>query len=169
MKYSIPIKENMVATSSTEAISKKSAVEVSRKIKKMKLNNAKKFLEAIIEMKASINGKFYSSTTEKILELLKSAENNAITKGFEPENLWIKSISASKGATRSRRRRSRNFGIGMKSTNLQIILEHNEKIKKETEKKSKPEKVKEKSKEVEKEKKAEKKEIKAESKEELKK
>ena len=78
-------------------ISLQNAVLICKKLKGKKLSKAKDFLEKLHEKKISLNGKYYTKTVEKFLELLKSAEANAKQKGLDTEKLWIKNIKADKG------------------------------------------------------------------------
>ena len=95
---------------------------VARKINRMKLPAAKRFLEDMLKERKSIRVKFYTKTVEQILKLLKSAENNALNKGLELEKLKI-NISVHKGPIRHRTRRKRAFGTRLKMTNMQVILQ----------------------------------------------
>lgn len=119
--YTIPIGKNMACANATEKISTVAAEAVSKKINRMGLKEAEKFLEKMVEGKSSINSKFHTNAAGRILALLKSAENNAATKGLDAEMLGI-TAAAHKGPKMFRGRRKRAFGMRMKSTHIQIVL-----------------------------------------------
>lgn len=119
--YTVPIGKNMACANATEKISTVAAEAVSKKINRMKLKEAEKFLEKMVEGKASINSKFHTNAAGRILALLKSAENNAAAKGLDAERLGI-TAAAHKGPKMFRGRRKRAFGMRMKSTHIQIVL-----------------------------------------------
>lgn len=105
-------------------ISFKNALIVLKKLRGKKLSKAKKFLERVYKGEESINGKYYTNTVEKILELLKSAEANAKQKGLDTEKLWIKNIKADKGEKRILAKSRFKFrGREGKSTHLYVELE----------------------------------------------
>ncbi|MFZ3078035.1 MAG: uL22 family ribosomal protein [Candidatus Aenigmatarchaeota archaeon] len=119
--YTIPIQKDMACANATEKISTVAAQAVSKKINGMAFKEAKEFLEKVVDGKASVNHKFHTNAAESILALLKSAENNAIAKKLDTENLKV--IAAShKGPKIFRGRRKRAFGMRMKSTHVQIVL-----------------------------------------------
>lgn len=130
--YTIPIQKDMACANATEKISTVAAQAMSKKINGMAFKEAKTFLEKVVDGKASVNHKFHTNAAESILALLKSAENNAIAKKLDTENLTV--IAAShKGPKIFRGRRKRAFGMRMKSTHVQIVLKpaktRNEKAK----------------------------------------
>lgn len=119
--YTVPIQKDMACANATEKISTVAAQAVSKKINGMAFNEAKAFLEKVVDGKASVNHKFHTNASECILALLKSAENNAIAKKLDTDNLKV--IAAShKGPKIFRGRRKRAFGMRMKSTHVQIVL-----------------------------------------------
>ncbi len=128
--YTIPIQKDMACASATEKISTIAAEIISKKINGMGVNEAESFLEKIVDGKASINSKFHTSAAKAVLSLLKSAENNAVSRGLVTENLAVMS-AAHKGPKTFRARRKRAFGMRMKSTHVQIVLKP---IKKKNEK-----------------------------------
>lgn len=103
-------------------ISTKKSIKVCKKLNKMKLRKAENFLKDMMKRKRNLNGKHYTKTCKQILEVLNNAKNNAKYKGINEEKLRIKTISAEKGSTRRRLRRS-GFGNRMKNTNIKIVLE----------------------------------------------
>ncbi len=129
--YTVPIGKDMACANATEKISTVAAQAVSKKINGMRLKEAKTFLEKMADGKASVNHKFHTSATEHILDLLKSAENNAIAKKLDTENMTV--IAAShKGPKIFRGRRKRAFGMRMKSTHVQIVLKPSKTVQKKT-------------------------------------
>jgi ribosomal protein L22 len=119
--YTVPIQKDMACANATEKISTVAAQAVSKKINGMGLKEAKTFLEKMADGKASVNHKLHTSATEHILELVKSAENNAVAKGIDTETLKVMA-AAHKGPKIFRGRRKRAFGMRMKSTHVQIVL-----------------------------------------------
>jgi ribosomal protein L22 len=122
--YPVKIGEKEVIASGLNLpISTKNSTIVCKKINKMDLEKAKKFLEDLIKEKRNINGKHFTKTSEHILEILLSAENNIEYKGLDKKNFKIKTISAERGPTRMRRRRKRAFGAKLKNTHIKVVLE----------------------------------------------
>ncbi len=119
--YTVPIEKDMACANATDKISTVAAQAISNRINGMSLKEAKMFLEKMVEGKAAVNHKFHTSAAEHILALLKSAENNAITKGLDVESLKL-IAAAHKGPKIFRGRRKRAFGMRMKSTHVQIVL-----------------------------------------------
>lgn len=105
-------------------VSFKSSIILCRKLKGMKIEKAKKFLEDLINKKTNLKGKYYTNTAKKILEVLKNAESNAIAKNFDLEKTFVKIAKADKGEKFIRpRSRWRFRGTEAKSTHLTILLE----------------------------------------------
>ncbi len=119
--YPVEAKENEVKAAGIglPLSTKKSAI-VCRKLNKMKLDKAKKFLQDLIDKKADIDKKHYTKTAKEILNILESAEKNAQYKGLE--NLIIKTITAETGPNRIRMKRRRSFGSRLKNTHIKIVL-----------------------------------------------
>jgi len=135
IKYPIKIeKEDVKASGIGLSISTKKSILICKKINNMNLNKAKKFLQDLIDEKRSINGKYFTKTCVEILNILESADKNAVFKGIE--NPVIKTICAEKGAKRMRMKRRRSFGSRLKNTNIKIVLKENKKAgkKKDSEK-----------------------------------
>jgi len=131
--YTVPIQKDMACANATEKISTVAAQAVSKKINGMAFKEAKTFLENVVDGKASVNHKFHTNAAESILALLKSAENNAIAKKLDTDNLKV--IAAShKGPKIFRGRRKRAFGMRMKSTHVQIVLKPAKMAQKKSEK-----------------------------------
>jgi len=103
-------------------ISFKNAAEVCKKLNKKKLVEAKKFLTDVVNQKSAIKRKYYSKTSEEILDVLKQLEFNARKKELDADNMFL-FISAHRGPTMHRaRRRWRKFGSRMKSCHVQAVL-----------------------------------------------
>ncbi len=126
MGYPIKIdKERMVYAEITEGVSTKKGVELSRKLVKMtrKFEQAKKIIEDLIEGKRTIEGKTYYKTAKAFLQLFNLVEANAKFRGFDTQNLYIRSLSVNKGPTLYRRRRKNSFGSRMKISHLKLVVE----------------------------------------------
>ena len=121
-------------------ISTKKSVEVCNLIRNKTIEQAKKSLQNVIDMKKAVPYKRYNTNTphkpgmmagrypvktcEVILDMLKSIEHNAHNQGLTSK-LVIAHISASKGSLQwhyGRKRRRK-----MKRTNLKIIVKEQEK------------------------------------------
>jgi len=129
-KYPVKTEKNEVKAAGIGLpISTKKSIIVCRKINRMKLEDAKRFLQNMIDGKEKIDRKPLTKTCKEILKILESAEKNAEYRGLE--NPVIKTICAEKGARRLRMRRKRSFGSLLKNTNIKIVLKE---IKKEAKK-----------------------------------
>ena len=120
MKYSIKTKEK-VRASSTMSISHINASKVCKSLNRKKFNVAKKFLEDLINKQVSINGKYFTKTSEEILKLLNQLENNAKSMNLDTSSLNL-FISSHKGTTMYRSKRDRRHGIRLKSAHIQAVL-----------------------------------------------
>ena len=126
VKYPVEVgKEEAKAAGIGLPISTKNTVLICRKINKMELSKAKRFLREMVERRRSIKGRYYDKTCSGIIEILESAEKNAEYKGIE--NPIIKTISVEKGPIRRRMKRRRSFGSFLKNTNIKIILKKGKK------------------------------------------
>lgn len=89
----------------------------------MKLVKAEKFLQDLIERRASLRGKYYTKTAKHFLQLLKSVEANARRKNLELERLRIRVIKADKGQSvvlpKTRAKLGRRKA---KSTNVSVVV-----------------------------------------------
>jgi len=113
-----------IATAKNARISLKDSVIVCKKIKGMKVEKAKRFLEDLINKKVDLKGKYYTKASKKILEVLRNAEENAKNKNFDLERTFVKLAKADKGEKFIRpRSRWRLRGTEAKSTHLTVILE----------------------------------------------
>ena len=120
MKYSIKTKEKVRALS-TVSISHINASKVCKSLNRKKFIDAKKFLEKLIKKEVSINGRYFTKTSEEILKILNQLESNARTLNLEPDSLNL-FISSHRGATMYRGRRDRRHGIKLKSAHIQAVL-----------------------------------------------
>lgn len=103
-------------------ISHKNAVNVCKKLNRKKLAEAKKFLVDVLDQKSTIKRKYYTKTSEELLEVLKQLEFNARKKELDADNMFL-FISAHRGPTMHRaRRRWNKFGTRMKSCHVQAVL-----------------------------------------------
>ncbi len=102
-------------------ISTKHSTIICKKLTGMNLAKGEALLERLISEKESLDGKYYTNTSEEILDLLKSAESNAEFKGLDTEKLII-FASAHKGFTFFRPRRMKMRRDKKKITNVQIVL-----------------------------------------------
>lgn len=105
-------------------VSRKHSLVLCKTIKGKKTDKAKRLLEDLIVGKRSLEGKYYTKTAKKFLEILKYAEANAKKKDMKIERLWVKNATANKGRTfilpKSR------YGLRgreAKSTTIEITLE----------------------------------------------
>ena len=140
VKYPVKVGEKEVSAASLNLeISTKNSVVVCRRLKGMKLEKAKNFLQRLIENKEDINRKHYTKTAKEILKVLEDGEKNAEYRGLE--NPVIKTLSVEKGPTRLRSKRQRSFGIKIKSTHIKLVLkegknEHKGEVRKKRNKKA---------------------------------
>ena len=154
--YSRKVEEGNVAKACSQniRISIKNAKPVCKAVRGLELKRAKKFLEEMLKEKKSINGKYYSKTTQEVLNIISSAEKNAEFKNLDLDKMFILHISALGGTHMRRRRRKSKFGPTIKSTHLEVILKEKgagNELKTKIEKKVDKEPKKEKSEGVKKE------------------
>ncbi len=95
-------------------VSYKDAVEVLNAIRGMRLEDAKRFLEEVVEMKRPVPyrrfhgkvghktavgpGRYPVKAAKAVLSVLRSAEANAAYKGLDVSKLWVVHAAAHKGA-----------------------------------------------------------------------
>jgi ribosomal protein L22 len=103
-------------------ISTKSSEVVCKAIKGMRLEKGKALLQDLLDQKRSLSGKYYTNTTQQILNIIKSAEANAESQGLDTEILHIHA-TAHKGFTFYRPRGWKRRREQAKVTNLQVVLE----------------------------------------------
>lgn len=99
----------------------KNSVVVCDEMRNMNLEKAKKLLEDLISRKRSIGGKYYTSSSEELLELLGQAENNAEFKGLDPSRMVVHA-SAHQSFSYYRPRRFKMKRQLRKLVNLQVVL-----------------------------------------------
>jgi ribosomal protein L22 len=122
MKYAITKSKETTCASGTFSISQLNAVKVCKAINRKKFGDAKKKLEDMVNEKTSLNGKYFTKTTEEILKLLDQLEKNAKNKNLDANTLFL-FISAHRGTTLHRaRRRWRKFGSRLKICHVQAVL-----------------------------------------------
>ncbi|MEE9323178.1 MAG: uL22 family ribosomal protein [Candidatus Aenigmarchaeota archaeon] len=103
-------------------ISTKSSVKVCKAISGMNILKGKWLLGDMIEGKRDLEGKYYTNTCKKILNIVKSAEMNAEFRGLDTNRLVI-FASAHKGFTFIRPRRLKMRRTRRKMTNIQVVLQ----------------------------------------------
>jgi ribosomal protein L22 len=112
------------AKETTAPISFKHSRVVLREIKGKKVDKVKRILEDILKGKKNIDGKYYTKTVEKILDIVKSAEANAKQKNLAVDRLFIKNATADKGEANYRAKTRWNLrGRRQKSSNIEIVVE----------------------------------------------
>jgi len=125
-------------------VSYKNSIEVCRAVRGMPVEDAKKFLEEVIEKqvpipylkhKRHINhrkgpgfgpGKFPVNAAKAILDLIKVAENNAEYKGLDPDNMVVAHISAYRGRVFQSwrpRARGRTTAWNTVTANIELIIQ----------------------------------------------
>ncbi len=123
-------------------ISRKHAHEISSAIKGMKLERAKKFLEDVSELKQAVpyrrhtentphrkgmcTGRYPQKAAKEFLRVLENAENNAIYKGIDSENMRIIHVATKKGHTfrgRFPRAQGRATPKDHETVSVEMILE----------------------------------------------
>lgn len=145
LNYSIKVKaENTALAIGRELhISPKKSMELCRAIKGKSLAQAKRYLEEVIALKRAVPfhrfkrdvphrkgreimaGRYPVNAAKGILETLEHAEHNAEYKGLDPENMFVYSITASRGRV-TKGRMPRAFGRATAwdthPTNIEVIL-----------------------------------------------
>ena len=97
---------------------------ICKAIKGKKTSKVRRILEDIMNEKKSIDGKHYTKTVKKFLEIIKSAEANAKQKNLSVDRLFIKNATADKGEAMYRPKTRWNLrGRRQKSANIKIIVE----------------------------------------------
>jgi large subunit ribosomal protein L22 len=96
-------------------ISRKHAHEISSAIKGMKVNDAREFLEEVVELKRAVpfrrykrniphrkgmcTGRYPQKAAKEFLRVLENVESNATYKGLDPETMRLKHIVTKTGHT----------------------------------------------------------------------
>lgn len=117
-----PIEGKVKAAGLDLPISPKTSRIICRRISGLPVGRAERFLQGLVDGTEDINGKHFTKTADFILQVLRSAKNNAETKGIEGD-LRILVAVAEKGARRYRAKRRRSFGVEMKNTHIKVILD----------------------------------------------
>jgi large subunit ribosomal protein L22 len=141
-RFSFNVKDDHMAKSLGLAlpISTRHSVEICKEIRGKKLEKAKSFLESVIAMKSPVRfrrynkdvghkpkvgpGRYPVKACAHILDVVKSAESNALYKGLNVNSLFLVHISAQAAARTwryGRHTRRRN-----KRTNIEVVLEEKE-------------------------------------------
>ncbi|HLE07334.1 MAG TPA: uL22 family ribosomal protein [archaeon] len=132
--YTFPTTKEDVSARTTMRASTKAAEKICRALNRKDFSKAKKFCAGLIEQTVSLDGKFHTKAAEMILELLESAEKNAVHRNLATEGRTL-FISAHQGPKYLRARRKRMFGSRMKVTHVQAVLRIAKSVEKKTEKK----------------------------------
>lgn len=125
--------------------SPKDSMNIAYAVRGMTIDDAKKFLEDIIEMKRPLSAVFHNHKVHHkkvvgpgsypvkaatfMLNVIKNAENNAEYKGFDVENMKITHISAYRGRTLQGympRAHGRATDKNEQTTNIEVIIEEAE-------------------------------------------
>ncbi len=125
-------------------VSYKKSIEICHAVNGMALEDAKKYLENVIEKKVPVPfikhkrhishrkgsgfgpGRYPVNAAKAILDLLKVVENNAEYKGLDPENMFIAHISAYRGRIYEgwkARARGRSTPWNTVTTNVELIIQ----------------------------------------------
>ncbi|MBN2330477.1 MAG: hypothetical protein JXC85_01555 [Candidatus Aenigmarchaeota archaeon] len=103
-------------------VSRKNSMEVCRQITGKPLPKATSFVEGLVKGDFDLDGKRYTNASKEILELLKSAGNNAEFKGLEADRMIV-NASAHQGFRFMRNRRFKLRRQKRKVTNIQLVLQ----------------------------------------------
>lgn len=135
-------------------VSRKVCVEIANFIRGRSLKRVKTDLNGVLSKKVAVPfrrsnkdrghktgmsaGRYPHKATQKILELLASAEKNAINQGLNAESLFVSSIMINKGTTQWRHGRQKR--IQAKKAHIQVELTENPTPRKEKKQEPKTEK-----------------------------
>ncbi len=103
------------------SISPKDSKVICRKISGMNLQKGIKFLDDLSSEVVSIDGKHFTTAAANILDLVRSAEKNAESKGLDTEKLVIMA-SAHQAFSFFRPRRMKMRRQQRKAANVQVVL-----------------------------------------------
>ena len=147
MSYSIKVEGEKYAKAFGKnlPISLKDAVNLCRTLKGMRLNNAKDYLEDVINKKKAVPyfrylnsishrrgigpGRYPVKEAKYILKVIENAEANAENKDLDTDNLYIMHIAAHKGEIYKRympRAMGRSAEIRRDQVHIEVILEERE-------------------------------------------
>jgi large subunit ribosomal protein L22 len=104
------------------SISASSTAVLCRSVTGMRLEKAKALLQDLLDQRRSLSGKYYTKAAGEVLNIVKSAESNAESKGLDTDKLHVH-VSAHQGFTFYRPRGWKRRREKRKSTNLQVVLE----------------------------------------------
>jgi len=123
-------------------VSPKHCREVCKMLKGMKVEDAKKYLQGVIELKVAVPytrfkmylnpkpkvgpGRYPRNAAKAILRVLESAQSNAEYKGLEADNMKVKLAAASRGRIQKAmmpRAQGRSTPWNEQTTTIEIILE----------------------------------------------
>jgi hypothetical protein len=119
--YTFPITKEMASAKTTARVSTKSSKTIAKKINNKNFLMSKTLVEKMFLGKKSLNGKYYTKTSEAIFKLLKLLEANAISKGMSVEGTELL-FSAHMGPNYRRSRRKQHYGTKMKITHLHAVI-----------------------------------------------
>ncbi|MBS1263130.1 MAG: 50S ribosomal protein L22 [Methanonatronarchaeales archaeon] len=142
MDYSIPKTENTARAYGQELrCSPKHCVEISREIRGMDLGAAKAYLRRVQNQKQAVPfkrhnrgvghrrgggpGRYPEKAAGKVLEVLESAEGNAVEQGLDGGSLKVEHIAAHRGRTFegwTPRAFGRSSPKNRRTTNLEVVL-----------------------------------------------
>lgn len=124
------------------SVSPKHCREVCKMLKGMKVEDAKKYLKGVIELKTPVPytrfkmcvrpkpkigpGRFPKKAAQAILKVLESAQSNAEYKGLEADNMRVMVAAAHRGRIEKAympRAQGRSTPWNEQTTNIEIILE----------------------------------------------
>lgn len=103
-------------------ISRKNSTIVCKEISGKTLPGATVFVERLVNRDHDLDGKHYTNASKEILQLLKSAGNNAEFKGLEAGRMIV-NASAHQGFRFLRNRRFKMRRQKRKVTNIQLVLQ----------------------------------------------
>ncbi|MBU0685699.1 MAG: 50S ribosomal protein L22 [Thermoplasmatota archaeon] len=123
-------------------VSPKHCREVCKMLKGMKVDDAKKYLKEVVDIKTPVPytrfklylnpkpkvgpGRFPKNAAKAILKVLESAQSNAEYKGLDAENMRVKIAAAHRGRIQKSfmpRAQGRSTPWNDQTTNIEVILE----------------------------------------------
>jgi len=123
-KEVVRTKKSRASAKITDAkISLKDSRILCNRIRGKRVSKSKAFLKGLLDRTSSLNGKYYTNSARKILEVLVNAESSATAHYMDPERLFIYEIRADKGRTFYRPRSGlRRRGERAKMTHIEITV-----------------------------------------------
>jgi len=123
-------------------VSPKHCQEVCKMLKDMKVDDAKKYLKEVVDIKTPVPytrfkmcvrhkhkigpGRYPKNAAKAILKVLESAQSNAEYKGLEADNMRVKIAAAHRGRIQKSfmpRAQGRSTPWNDQTTNIEVILE----------------------------------------------